>query len=127
MNKKEWRLGPILVVDDDLGILNLLKTVLRSKGFAVDTSSSGVDALGKVQEGSYDLILTDICMPGCDGNHVARTARAIKKDIPIIGMSGTPWLAGGCFDQVIKKPFDLKSLVDLLAHFVSKRQQTYSC
>ena len=122
MDKKNRLLGSVLAIDDDPVILNLLKTVLRSKGFVVDTSSSGEDALGKVPEGGYDLILTDICMPGCDGNHVARTIRALKKGVPIIAMSGTPWLAEGCFDQVIAKPFALNSLVDLLVQFISKGQ-----
>ena len=122
MDKKSQRLGSILAVDDDPGILKLLKTILGTKGFSVDTSSSGLNAIGKVHRGAYDLILTDICMPGFDGNQLARTVRAIKKDIPIIAMSGTPWRAEDCFDQVIKKPFDLKSLVDLLGQFISKSQ-----
>ena len=61
---KMWK---ILVVDNELAILQLMKTILESDKYNVDTASNGLEALEKIEVNSYDLILSDIAMPVMDG------------------------------------------------------------
>ena len=83
-------------------------------GYDVEIARDGQEGIQKFESSTYDLVITDICMPGLDGNSVARHIRnSAKKSTPIIGMSGTPWLLDkGDFDMVISKPFPLKMLIE---------------
>jgi CheY-like chemotaxis protein/anti-sigma regulatory factor (Ser/Thr protein kinase) len=66
--------GNILIVDDDLASLALLKAMLVSEDVAIDKAESGEAALEKLNKASYDIVITDIRMPGMDGltllNHI---------------------------------------------------------
>jgi DNA-binding response OmpR family regulator len=57
----------ILVVDDEPSICEILKSGLADRGYHVDTASNSTEALRKIREVPYDLVLTDICMPELDG------------------------------------------------------------
>ena len=57
----------ILLVDDDLYIRDVYEEVLLDEGYAVETAINGEEALVKLREGGYDLILLDIMMPKLDG------------------------------------------------------------
>jgi CheY-like chemotaxis protein len=57
----------LLVVDDDLYIRELYEEVLKDEGYDVQTASNGEEALGKLQQGGFDLVLLDIMMPKLDG------------------------------------------------------------
>jgi len=62
----------ILVVDDDLGTLRVLHKMMTSGGYAADVASSADEAMGKLQEGEFDVIVSDIKMPGFGGPHLFR-------------------------------------------------------
>lgn len=102
----------ILIIDDEKCILKFLITALSQKGYNIDTACNGEDGLKKNQNNSYDIILTDIKMPGISGNEVLIQAKRNKGDaFPVIGMSGTPWLLEHhLFDAVIAKPFTVQTL-----------------
>ena len=104
----------ILVIDDEQLILGLVKQVLTKFGFEVETALDGKEGIQKFDTTEFDLVITDINMPGMDGNGVARHIRiSEKKYTPIIGITGTPWLVEEKdFDLIIKKPFSIKLLVD---------------
>ncbi|HEX6941013.1 MAG TPA: PleD family two-component system response regulator [Longimicrobiales bacterium] len=78
--------GRILVVDDSRDNLEVLSTRLRFRGYAVETATTGEEALERVAESPPDLILLDVMMPGLDGYEVARRIRADSRlpFIPII-------------------------------------------
>lgn len=57
----------VIVVDDDQYIRELYEEVLKDEGYEVETASDGEEALNKVKEGGFDLILLDIMMPKIDG------------------------------------------------------------
>jgi CheY-like chemotaxis protein len=57
----------IMVVDDDLYIRELYEEVLKDEGYTVETSSNGEEALSKLKQGGYDIVLLDIMMPKLDG------------------------------------------------------------
>jgi CheY-like chemotaxis protein len=64
----------ILIAEDDAEMLELLSRVLREEGFRVLTASDGHQALVRIEEGDFDLVLSDVRMPGPDGMEVLRRA-----------------------------------------------------
>ncbi|MCF8092824.1 MAG: response regulator [Desulfotignum sp.] len=106
----------ILIIDDEPAISRMLSIALSKKGYVIDTAENGRQGIEKIRCNHYDLILTDILMPDVSGRQVARELKKIKeKTIPIVGMSGTPWLLdNGLFDAVLPKPYSLKELFELV-------------
>jgi len=104
----------VLVIDDEKAISDILSQALNRFGFNVDTAENGAEGILKFDSDAFDLVITDICMSGLDGNGVARYIRnSRRKATPIIGISGTPWLLEeGEFDAVLPKPFSIKALAD---------------
>ena len=102
----------VLVIDDERAISEILSHALNRFGYHVDTADNGTDGIVKFDTDTFDLVITDICMSGVDGNGVARhIRRSHRKRTPIIAISGTPWLLDeGEFDAVLPKPFSLKAL-----------------
>lgn len=96
----------ILIIDDETEILKILSEVLSRKGYHIDTAETGEEGILKIEANDYNLILTDLKMPGISGNQVAYFLNDIKdKRPPIVGMSGTPWLFDkDIFDAVLEKP-----------------------
>ena len=79
----------ILVVDDELGIRDLLSEILNDEGHSVDVAENATQARSARQSGSYDLILLDIWMPDTDGVSLLKEwAMAGTLTIPVIMMSG---------------------------------------
>ena len=104
----------ILVIDDEKGILRVIEEALTKFGHQVELAADGYEGIRKFDDGSYDIVITDLRMPGLDGKGVVRHIRSSHKNsIPIIGISGTPWLIQDSgFDVVLPKPFPLQDLVE---------------
>ncbi len=111
----------ILVIDNEESILLLLATALAKYGFNVEIAVDGTEGIKKFDEGHFDLVITDILMPGLNGNGVARHIRnSENKYTPVIAISGTPWLVeNGDFDAVLPKPFSIQALVDTVRNLVT--------
>ncbi len=79
----------ILIVDDKAENIFSLRRVLELNGFEVDSADSGEEALKKILDRSYSLIILDVQMPGMDGFEVAETMTGYSKtrDVPIIFLS----------------------------------------
>ena len=75
MSELHDRVPRILVVDDEDGFRDLMKTILANEGFTVDTARDGEDAVQKARNRTYDLILLDLKMPRMDGMEVLKTLR----------------------------------------------------
>ena len=74
----------ILVTDDNPANRELLKMQLETLGYQADLAADGSAALGRFMEQAYDLVITDVNMPGMDGYAVARCLRAQGTQVPII-------------------------------------------
>ena len=103
----------ILVVDDEPHVVQIFQDLLAQRGYEVVSSQNGDDAIVKVTTGSFDLVLTDINLPGVDGLEVVRAAKAADKDTCVILITGyastttaIDALRQGAYDY-ITKPFDL--------------------
>ncbi len=77
----------ILVVDDDSYVRESTEEILRRKGYQVDTSANGKDALVRLDEADFDLILSDIKMPEMDGIELLAAAKGKYPDIHVIMMT----------------------------------------
>lgn len=76
----------ILAVDDDPKILKILQHTLTKEGFEVATAASGEEALQKVRQTPYDLVILDIMMPGMDGFETYQKLKE-QRDVPVIILS----------------------------------------
>ncbi|MBI5210642.1 MAG: response regulator transcription factor [Elusimicrobia bacterium] len=108
----------ILVVDDDEGLVDLLASYLRNKGFEVSTASNGDDALAIARARKPDVILLDVMMPGMDGYHAAAHLCEQARGAPprIIMVSGRDMSAEEGIARfsgaaaVVQKPFNMPAL-----------------
>jgi len=107
-------MSTILVIDDEKGILQLMHQALTTYGHNVETANNGQEGIRKFDAGCFDIVITDIRMPVIDGNGVvAHIRKSEKQSIPVIAISGTPWLPeADNFDMVLPKPFPLKQLIE---------------
>ena len=80
----------ILVAEDQIEVLGVVVRALENAGYAVDAAASGDDAFVRFEQaGDYDLLITDIVMPGdLNGPALARACRESQPDLPVIFMSG---------------------------------------
>jgi DNA-binding NtrC family response regulator len=106
----------ILVIDDEESIRDLLKDFLEEKGFQIAVASNGESGLKLLREGSFDLFLLDLMMPGMSGLDVLRERAASKITIPSIVITAHATVQTaveavklGAFEY-ITKPFNLEEL-----------------
>ena len=113
-------MSTILVIDDEKGILQLMHQALTKYGHHVETADDGKEGIRKFDNGSFDIVITDIRMPGIDGNGVVEHIRKSKKQaVPVIAISGTPWLMeADDFDMVLSKPFPVIQLIESIRSLV---------
>ncbi|MFI4940057.1 MAG: response regulator [Burkholderiales bacterium] len=78
----------ILVVDDDPVVGKSFDRVLSNKGYVVITASNGEEALRKIKNEHYDLVFTDIKMPGMSGIEVAERVKASQPWLPVVIVTG---------------------------------------
>jgi CheY-like chemotaxis protein len=78
----------VLVVDDDPVVATSFNRVLASKGYAVITAGNGEEALKKLSAEKYDLVYTDIKMPGMSGIEVAEKVKASQPWLPVVIITG---------------------------------------
>lgn len=78
----------ILVVDDEPSIRDLLAKTLALAEYEVDVASDGRTALERIRQGTYDLLIADLKMPGIDGLSVIREAKRYRADLPVIIITG---------------------------------------
>ncbi len=78
----------ILVVDDEQAVRDLLAKTLTMADYDVDSAPDGASAIDRLRAVEYDLLITDLKMPGMDGLSVIREARRTAPDLPVIIITG---------------------------------------
>ena len=78
----------ILVIDDDMGMLAMVRRILMGAGHVVEATDRSTSVLSRMEAFRPDLVLTDIFMPEVDGFEVIRLIRRADKRIPIVVISG---------------------------------------
>lgn len=106
----------ILLAEDDTSMREYLKRALERTGYEVVAVESGVEAVPELQNSAFDLLLTDIVMPGMDGIELAQEASRIAPDMRVMFITGFAAVAlknnkTPANAKVLSKPFHLRDLV----------------
>lgn len=116
----------ILVVDDDQSILQVLEARLSAAGLKVATVSNGMEALQKMEQTPFDLVLTDVRMPGLDGHALLQEIRQTWPGVPVMLLTAygnipaaVQAIQQGAADYVTK-PFDGQELVENIKTLLAK-------
>jgi DNA-binding response OmpR family regulator len=119
----------ILVVDDDRVILEAVKRILEREGIVAHCVASGEEALEKIKERTFSLMITDLNMPGLDGLELARKGLEIAPQMPIIMDTGriSPKIIRLAreigISKVLAKPFLVKELLETIREVMGKRRE----
>ena len=124
----------ILIADDDDGLRQLLRLMLRREGFEVIEAANGTDALARAYDSDPTLILLDVMMPGVDGFDVCRKLRSDQRThrMPIVFVSAiddiqqrNESLKLGA-DDCINKPIGPRELIARLKSVLERRGIVYA-
>ncbi len=109
-------MGGLLIIDDDAELCSLLKEFLQRESFTVQCVNEGISALEAAQQGSYDLIVLDVMLPGLDGFEILKRLRQTSR-VPVLMLTAR----GEDVDRIIglelgaddylPKPFNPRELV----------------
>ncbi|MFI1733073.1 response regulator transcription factor [Streptomyces acidicola] len=117
----------LLIVEDEKRLALSLAKGLMAEGFAVDVVHDGIDGLHRAGEGTYDLVILDIMLPGMNGYRVCATLRAAGHDVPILMLTAkdgeydeAEGLDTGA-DDYLTKPFSYVVLVARVKALLRRR------
>jgi CheY-like chemotaxis protein len=126
----------VLIADDNPMNLLFTKSILEKNNFLTDTSSNGEEALQKLRQNDYDLILLDLHMPQMDGYELSRIIRSFsdakKSQIPVIALTAAATLneIKKCFDtgmnDYLVKPFKKEELLTKIISLLLNRPGIYN-
>jgi len=110
----------VLIVDDDDAVLRAHARILAAKGYTVSSAASGAAAMQAMQDDAFEVILSDVDMPGMNGIQLLERVRAYDVDVPVVLMTGNP--STGTAIQALErgalryllKPIDLSELVKVM-------------
>ncbi|MCQ8832284.1 response regulator transcription factor [Streptomyces malaysiensis] len=117
----------LLIVEDERRLALSLAKGLRAEGFAVDVVHDGREGLHRAQEGTYDLVVLDIMLPGLNGYRVCGALRAMGSEVPILMLTAkdgeydeAEGLDTGA-DDYLTKPFSYVVLVARVRALLRRR------
>ena len=116
----------ILLVDDDLRSLQNLGHFLRSEGYDVHESCDGTEAAKMLENDAFDLVISDVVMPGVSGLELLDRIRLLAQKTPMLFMTGfgsiyrDQMIEEGATD-LISKPFDLNEVLSKVKLALSMR------
>lgn len=113
--------APVLVIEDDAALATVLTDLLETEGFRVTTGIGGA-ALATAYADPPSLVILDVMMPGMDGLEICRhlNAHPATRAVPILFLTAmptellAPHLADCVYDRLIRKPFDLADIIDVI-------------
>ncbi len=104
----------LLVVDDDPGIVDILSISLVESGYEVDYARDGIEAVERLRNNSYDVVIVDAIMPNMNGAEVCKFVKSLSPKTYIIGISGYPEslqkLKNEGADICFTKPFSIERI-----------------
>jgi CheY-like chemotaxis protein len=121
----------VLVVDDEVGIANLLADVLSDEGHRVIVAANGHEGLKRAEKERPDLIITDFMMPVMDGAQLIKALadNSDLKRVPVFLISSAPEAAlrdkCSCYALFIRKPFRIYDVVDLVTRHMGPAGPSY--
>jgi two-component system response regulator PilR (NtrC family) len=123
-------MASILVVDDELSMREFLKILLEKEGYRVTTAAEGKTALALAEQQHFDLMISDIRMPGMSGLELLAQLKQLQADIGVIMITAfaspddaVSAMKHGAFDY-ITKPFNVDEIKNVVRAVLKKRPQT---
>ncbi len=120
----------ILIIDDEAIVLKSCLRILRDESYEIETASSGDEGLKRVSEKEYDIVITDLKMPGISGMEVLETLVKKQPDVTVIIFTGYATvenareaLKKGAFDY-IPKPFTNEELRNVVKNAIKAREDS---
>jgi len=110
----------MLAIDDQQIIRELLESMLEGLGYQAVVASSGAEALNLFKKKDFDLVLTDLGMPGMSGWEVSRMIKRLRKEVPVILFTGLGVVPNPeqmkeyGIDYFLTKPFKVEKLDQLI-------------
>jgi DNA-binding NtrC family response regulator len=117
----------VLLVDDEKDFLETLADRMRNRGMTVDTSTSAIDALKRIDTESYDAIILDLMMPGMDGLEALKLVKERRPELQVILLTGFGTLEKGIeamklgATDFVEKPADLETLTQKIKNAQAKK------
>ena len=119
----------VLVVDDNASLLRFLVSAFSANGCAVSQAAAAEQALSLITDEPFDLVVSDIKMPGLSGLDLLRAVKGKQPGTPVVLITGNPsvnsavfGLRHGAYDY-LPKPFSIREIQQLLARVRSDRQK----
>lgn len=128
----------VLLVDDEVEYLNALSSRLKVRGLDVETASSGLEAIEKIKNTTFDAVVLDYAMPGLDGLETLKQIKHINPNMQVIMLTGhatvqtgVQAMKEGAMD-LLQKPVDFAMLVEKIGeasantvHIVEKSNEEH--
>ncbi len=116
----------VLVVEDDNDLLEALTDTLSLAGYGVTSARDGLDAMRRLDEAQYDLVVSDIQMPKMDGHTFLKKVKANHPDLPVMLMTAygsiqqaVDAMRDGAVDYMVK-PFEAEVLVNMVSRYAGQ-------
>jgi len=117
----------VLVIDDDDNILDVLGDILEFLGHTATKASTGEEGVEYFKTKDFDIVLTDLGMPGISGWEVTRICKSLKPEVPVVMISGwgnqitDEMVAESKLDEVIAKPFEMNKIKNIIQRALAKK------
>ncbi len=117
----------VLIVDDEAVIRRGLCRVMEGRGYVAESSESGFGAIEKLQKAPFNIVITDLKMPGMDGIEVLKAIKILQPEVPVIIITGystidtaVEAMKNGAFDY-ISKPFTPEQMIAMVEKALEQR------
>ncbi len=116
----EIKKARILVIEDEAGVRNLLSAILKKEGHEVEIATSGDLGIEIFEKNKFDLVFTDLGMPGMSGWQVAEKVKGINGRVPVVLITG--WdirqeeseMKDSYVDLIVHKPFEMDQVLNVV-------------
>ncbi|MEO6894450.1 MAG: response regulator [Ginsengibacter sp.] len=122
-------MSKILILDDDMDLLSIVKSLLKKKGYEVWAFANWQKAWEYIKNNKPNLILLDVFLKGMDGMNVCKKLKSSSstRDIPIIMLSSYPNIGSSAInefgaDEFIAKPFEVNDMITKIKEVLSVRR-----
>jgi DNA-binding response OmpR family regulator len=118
-----------LVVEDDPAIRRLVEKLLQRRGIEIDTAQDGRQAIEKIRDGDYSVLVLDLMLPGATGYEIIDYIKSSGAKVPVVVVSAVSQQALSKLDlevvkMVISKPFDVTEFTEAIESICGEASST---